>query len=58
MALYTEKYSADQGDVYVGMRAGELLFHNAKYAHVAELLRAKTPAHFFSSASSVWARHP
>ena len=48
--LYTEKYSADQGDVYVGMRAGELLFHNAKYADVAELLRVKTPSQFFSSA--------
>jgi len=47
--LYTEKYSADQGDVYLGMHAGDLLFHDAKYAHVAELLRAKTPARFFSS---------
>jgi hypothetical protein len=47
--LYTEKYSADQGDVYLGMHAGELLFHDAKYARVAELLRAKTPAQFFSS---------
>lgn len=47
--LYAEKYSADQGDVYLGMHAGELLFHDAKYAQVAQFLRAKTPAQLFSS---------
>ncbi len=47
--LYTEKYSADQGDVYLGMHAGELLFHDTKYARVAQFLRAKTPAQLFSS---------
>ena len=46
--LYTEKYSADQGDVYLGMHAGELLFRDAKYAQVAEVLRTKTVARFFS----------
>lgn len=46
--LYAEKYSADQGDVYLGMHAGELLFRDAKYAQVAEVLRTKTAARFFS----------
>jgi hypothetical protein len=47
--LYTEKYSADQGDVYLGMRAGELLYHDARYGQVADLLKSKTPVRFFSS---------
>jgi len=47
--LYTEKYSADQGDVYLGMHAGELLYRDAHYGHVAGVLKSQVPARFFSA---------
>ena len=47
--FYQEKYSADQGDVYLGMRAGALLFHDAQYRRVAERLKAQTTRQLFSS---------
>lgn len=42
------KYSADQGDVYLGMRAAELLFNDPRYAKAATVLRTYAPARFFS----------
>jgi hypothetical protein len=45
--LFEERYSADQGDVYLGMHAGELLYGDAHYAHVAAGLKTKTPAMLF-----------
>ena len=47
--FFQEKYSADQGDVYLGMHAGELLYHNARYAHAAEVLKTQTPVRIFPS---------
>jgi hypothetical protein len=47
--LFQEKYSADQGDVYLGMRAGELLYHGARYARAAATLRKQTPIQIFPS---------
>ena len=47
--LFNTKYSADQGDVYLGMRAGEILYHDARYGRVALALRYKTPERTFSS---------
>lgn len=46
--LYAMKYSADQGDVYLGMQAGALLYKVKKYEQVASLLKEQTPLHFFS----------
>jgi hypothetical protein len=45
--LFEERYSADQGDVYLGMHAGELLYGHALYVRVAEGLKTKTPAMLF-----------
>jgi hypothetical protein len=45
---YQFKYSADQGDVYLGMQAGALLYHSAKYAAIADFLKKQTPLRFFS----------
>ena len=53
--LFEERYSADQGDVYLGMHAGYLLFGEAKYAGVAETLKAKTPELIFDMAQRRYA---
>lgn len=45
--IYAVKYSADQGDVYLGMKAGALLYHIAKYEQVARFLKRSTPQRFF-----------
>jgi hypothetical protein len=46
--LYAFKYSADQGDVYLGMQAGSLLYHSSEYERVARFLKENTPLRFFS----------
>ena len=46
--LYAFKYSADQGDVYLGMQAGSLLYHSSEYERVARFLQQNTPVRFFS----------
>jgi hypothetical protein len=46
--LYAFKYSADQGDVYLGMQAGNLLYHSSEYERVARFLKENTPVRFFS----------
>jgi len=46
--LYAFKYSADQGDVYLGMQAGSLLYHSSEYQRVARFLKENTPLRFFS----------
>ena len=43
-------YAADQGDVWLGLQAGALLYGNAEYAQAADLLREKVPEVFFSGA--------
>ena len=53
--LFEERYSADQGDVYLGMHAGELLYGDTKYAHVADGLKAKTSAMIFDAAQGRYA---
>lgn len=47
--FFEEKYSADQGDVYLGMRAGELLYQNASYGRVAERLKKQTSIQAFAT---------
>ena len=49
--LYAFKYSADQGDVYLGMRAGSELYHSSEYERIAHSLKANTPLRFFSKAT-------
>lgn len=48
--LWKFQYSADQGDVYLGMQAGALLYDEPthRYAKVAAFLQQNTPARFFS----------
>ena len=41
-------YSADQGDVWLGLRAGALLYGYAGCAEAADFLREETPETFFS----------
>ena len=48
--IYAFKYSADQGDVYLGMRAGSMLYHDARYERVAGSLKESTPHRFFAKA--------
>ena len=45
--LYAFKYSADQGDVYLGMQAGALLYHVSAYERIARFLMASTPQRLF-----------
>jgi hypothetical protein len=47
--FYQEKYSADQGDVYLGMHAGEILYGDAKYRQTAERLKTQTSSRLFST---------
>jgi hypothetical protein len=47
--FYQEKYSADQGDVYLGMHAGEMLYGDAKYREAAERLKTLTSTRLFST---------
>jgi hypothetical protein len=46
--LFKEKYSADQGDVYLGMHAGELLYEDPRFRQIAASLRKATPSKMFS----------
>jgi hypothetical protein len=48
--LFQFKYSADQGDVFLGMQAGALLYDAAKYGTIANFLKQQTPVRFFSPA--------
>ena len=45
--LWAFKYSADQGDVYLGMQAGAELYHSSEYARIARFLREEPPQRFF-----------
>ena len=53
--LFEEKYSADQGDVYLGMHAGELLYGDARYAQAARTLKEKTAALIFDDSQQRYA---
>lgn len=53
--LYKEEYAADQGDVYLGMRAASLLYHSVRYAAIADTLRQKTPVSIFNAAEGRYA---
>lgn len=46
--LYAFRYSADQGDVYLGMQAGALLYHVSSYERIARFLKQSTPQRFFA----------
>jgi virulence-associated protein VapD len=46
--LYQFKFSADQGDVYLGMQAGAELYKSPRYASIAAFLKRQTPTKFFS----------
>ncbi len=45
--LWKYEYSADQGDVYLGLRAGFLLYVDQRYGDAADFLKANLPAAFF-----------
>lgn len=47
--IYNCKYSADQGDVYLGLQAAALLYDKDKYQPLADELKQKTESTFFSS---------
>jgi hypothetical protein len=53
--IYAFKYSADQGDVYLGMRAGAILYQVAEYERTAEFLKKSTPQRFFAKAKRRYA---
>jgi len=45
--LWTFHYAADQGDMYLGMQAGCLLYAETRYCQSANFLKANTAATFF-----------
>jgi hypothetical protein len=45
--FFSFKYSADQGDVYLGMHAGALLYHVDEYERIARSLRKSTMQQLF-----------
>lgn len=47
--LYKFKYAADQGDVWLGMQAGNLLYNASKYGPVASNLLSKVPGLMYST---------
>lgn len=50
------EYAADQGDVYLGMNGGALLFpDNPKYAAKAQFLRANAPTQFYLTSEQRYA---
>jgi len=48
--LWKYRYAADQADVYLGMKAGELLYSDAAYSDAAAFLQSNVPSQFFSVA--------
>jgi len=48
--FFSFKYSADQGDVYLGMHAGALLYHVDEYERIARFLRESTQQRLFAKA--------
>lgn len=47
--LWTFRYAADQGDVYLGMQAGCLLYNEPRACQSADFLKANTAAAFFDT---------
>lgn len=45
--LWKYQYTADQGDVYLGMRAGAMLYGDQRYLDSANYIQANLAAHFF-----------
>lgn len=54
-ALWKYCYAADQADVYLGMRAGYLLYGTKAYDDAASGLKANAPLDFYSSDQSSFA---
>jgi len=48
--LWNYKYSADQGDVYLGFKAAAAIYDPAKYGPLAEALKLKVQQRFYSPA--------
>ncbi len=46
-SIYDCKYSADQGDVYLGFHAADILFNSQKYKSLAKLIKENTEKTFF-----------
>jgi hypothetical protein len=47
--LWKFRYAADQGDVYLGLQAGWLLYGESRYRQAAQYLHDHIPTHFFYS---------
>lgn len=54
--LYDFQYTADQGDVYLGMQAGRLLYGDSPYGPIADRLRSQIPALLFSPSLNRYGR--
>lgn len=52
---YAVKYAADQGDVFLGMKAGALLYKSDKYKRIADVILAQTTARLFSQEAQRYA---
>ncbi|MCI0521637.1 MAG: hypothetical protein L0Z70_15440 [Chloroflexi bacterium] len=53
--LWQFRYAADQGDVYLGMQAGCLLYAEPRYRQSADFLMVNVPAAFFHPSSGRYA---
>jgi hypothetical protein len=47
--LWAFRYSADQADDYLGVRAGWILYGDGRYSQSAKLLKFRAPVKFFST---------
>jgi hypothetical protein len=54
-ALWKYRYAADQADVYLGLRAGYLLYGTPAYGDAADFLKATVPAAFYNADGSIFA---
>jgi hypothetical protein len=53
--LWPFRYTADQGDVYLGMQAGWLLYNDVSYSDVATHLKNQMPYLFFNNTKGKYA---
>jgi len=54
-SLWKYRYAADQADVYLGLRAGYLLYGDTGYKNAADKLEANVPADFYNSSTENFA---
>jgi hypothetical protein len=52
--LYRYRYTADQGDVYLGLQAGWILFQDSRYQQAASFIQDSITKDFFDSSAGTY----